>query len=126
MNYSPDLISASLKMLAALGIMLGGLLIVLHYAKRKLRNERGGFKGKTVRVLGNTYIGPKKRISLVEVPGAILVVGITNENISLLNKIEDEEMLEEFKRSQGRSTSPSFSEYFQKFSLRLKERKSNG
>ena len=126
MNYSPDLISTSLRMIAALGITLGGLLIVLHYTKRRLKNERGGFNGKTVRVVGNTYIGPKKRISLVEVPGAILVVGITNENMCLLSKIDDEEMLKDFGRSEGRETSPSFFDHFQRFSSRLKERKSNG
>ena len=72
MNYDPDLISTSLKMLAVLTILLGGLLIILYYTKRKFVSQVGGSKGRLIRILGNTYIGVKKQISLVEIPGAVL------------------------------------------------------
>ena len=81
MNYHPDLVSTGLKMLTALVIVLGGLMIVLYYTKRKFRNQGGVSSLKLVRLLGNTYIGVKKHITLVEVPGALLVLGITAENI---------------------------------------------
>jgi flagellar protein FliO/FliZ len=126
MNYQPDLVSTGLKMLTVLVIVLGGLLIVLYYTKRKFRNQ-GGVSGlKLVRFLGNTYIGVKKHIALVEVPGALLVLGITAENICLLAKIENKEILDELKTYDGEKVWPSFSEQLQKLSSNFKAHKSGG
>jgi flagellar biogenesis protein FliO len=123
MNYHPDLVSTGLKMLTALVIVLGGLLIVLYYTKRKFRNQGGGASLKLVKPLGNTYIGVKKHITLVEIPGALLVLGITAENICLLAKIEDKEILDELKTYEGERVWPSFSEQLQKLSSNLKVHK---
>jgi flagellar protein FliO/FliZ len=125
MNYHPDLVSTGLKMLIALAIVLGGLLMVLYYAKRRLRNEGGMSREKLVRLLGNTYIGVKKHISLVEVPGALLVLGITTDNICLLTKIENKEILDELKTYEGERMWPSFSDHFHKISSNLKTPKSD-
>jgi flagellar protein FliO/FliZ len=122
MNYQPDLISTSLRMFAALAVILGGLLIALYYTKRKFRGESTGSKGKLIRVLGNTYIGMKKHISLVEVPGSILVLGITNDNISLLTKIEDDEIVEKLLEHEG-DISASFSEQLHRLSSKFREHK---
>ena len=124
MNYHPDLVSTGLKMLTALVIVLGGLLIVLYYTKRKFRNQGGASSLKLVRLLGNTYIGVKKYITLVEVPGALLVLGITADNICLLAKIENKEILDELKTYEGERVWPSFSEQLQKLSSNFKAHKS--
>jgi flagellar protein FliO/FliZ len=125
MNYQPDLVSTGLKMLIALAIVLGGLLMVLYYTKRRLRNETGMSREKLVRLLGNTYIGVKKHISLVEVPGALLVLGITTDNICLLTKIENKEILDELKTHEGERIWPSFSDHFHKISSNFKTPKSD-
>jgi flagellar protein FliO/FliZ len=122
MNYQPDLISTSLRMFVALALILGGLLVVLYYTKRKFKNKETGSNGKLIRVLGNTYIGMKKHISLVEVPGAILVLGITNDNISLLTKVEDDAIAEKL-RKQGGEIPSSFSEQLLRLSLKFKNHK---
>lgn len=124
MTYNPDLISTSLKMLTVLVIIVGGLLIVFYYAKRKVGSQIMGSKGKLIRVLGNTYIGVKKQITLVEIPGAILVLGLSTDNISLLARIDDEGILEDLKTHEVSRTLPSFSDQLQKISSRLKGRKS--
>jgi flagellar protein FliO/FliZ len=124
MNYQPDLISTSLRMFAALALILGGLLFFLYYTKRKFKSKETGFNGKLIRVLGNTYIGMKKHISLVEVPGAILVLGITNDNISLLTKVEDDAIVEKL-REHGGDISSSFSEQLQRLSLKFKNSKND-
>lgn len=92
MNYTPDLISTALKMTTALAIVLGGLLIFYYLTKRILKKDIGGSKDKLIRVLENSYIGVKKNISLVKVPGAVLVLGVTSDNICLLCKIKDEDI----------------------------------
>ncbi len=122
MNYSPDLISTALKMLASLSIVLGGMFVVFYFMKRVLNRKGAGSGEKLIRVLANTYIGVKKSISLVEIPGALLVIGITNDNISLLSKIEDEEILDKFRISDGERVQVSFSDHLQKLSGKFKTR----
>ena len=120
MNYHPDLISTSLKMLIVLAILVGGLLITFYYTKRKIGKQIGGSKGKLIRVLGNTYIGVKKQISLVEIPGAVLVLGLSGDNISLLAKIDDDKILGNIKSFEEAKVLPSFSDQLQKLSSRFK------
>ena len=122
MNYPPDLISSALKMLIVLGILLGGLVIALYFTKRIMRRT-GQSNGKMIRVLANSYVGVKKSISLVEVPGSVLVLGITNDNINLLAKIDDVEIMDKFTRPENDKMSWSFSDHIQKISSRYKREK---
>ena len=123
MTYHPDLISTSVKMLTVLAILVGGLLIIFYFAKRKIGSQFRGSKGKLIKVLGNTYIGVKKQIALVEIPGAVLVLGVSNDNISLLARIDDEGTLENLKAFEGTKPLPSFSDQLQKISSRFKGHK---
>ena len=123
MNYHPDFIWTALKMLAALGILLGVLIIALYFAKRIFKGDGNQPKRRMIRVLANTYVGVKKNISLVEVPGAILVLGITSDTISLLTKIEDDEILNKFRGSEDEKITGSFSSQLQKFSARYKRKR---
>jgi len=125
MNNHPDLISTSLKMLIVLTILVGGLLITFYYTKRKIGKQIGGSKGKLVRVLGNTYIGVKKQISLVEIPGAVLVLGLSGDNISLLAKIDDDKILGNIKSFEEVKGLSSFSDQLQKLSSRFKGQSNN-
>jgi len=125
MNYHPDLISTSLKMLIVLTVLVGGLLITFYYTKRKIGKQIGGSKGKLIRVLGNTYIGVKKQISLVEIPGAVLVLGLSGDNISLLAKIDDDKILGNIKSFEEAKVLPSFSDQLQKLSSRFKGQSNN-
>lgn len=120
MNYHPDLLSTALKMIIALVIVLGGLFIVFYFLKRILKRKVQGSSEKLIRVLASSYIGVKKNISLIEVPGSILVLGVTSDNIRLLAKIEDEEILNRFKKLEEKKRSTSFSDQLSKLSLGLK------
>jgi flagellar protein FliO/FliZ len=123
MNYNPDLITTSLKMLAFLTVLLGGLIIILYYTKRKFVSQFGGPKGRLVKVLGNTYIGVKKQVSLVEIPGSVLVLGLSSDNISLLAKIDDKEILENLRKFESVKKAPSFADQLHKLSFRFKQHK---
>jgi len=122
MNAAPDVIPAALQMLTALGIVLGGLLVVFYVMKRFLKRGAGGSKEQLIKVICSQYIGIKKNIALVEVPGAILVVGISNDNISLLSKIEDKIMIDGLRQETTRST-PSFSDHLQRLTAKFKPAK---
>jgi flagellar protein FliO/FliZ len=122
MNYSPDLISTAIKMLTSLSIVLGGMFVTFYFMKKVLNRKISASGDKLIRVLANTYIGVKKNISLVEVPGALLVIGITNENISLLSKIDDQEILDRLKVNNEETTQDSFSEHLSRLSKKIKSR----
>ena len=119
MNATPDMLATSLKMIAALALVLGGLGIFFYVSKRFVRKDTGVSGGKMIRVLASQYVGLKKSISLVEIPGAILVVGITGDSIRLLTRIEDPEVLERFHDSQNEQSIPSFNDQLKKLTQRF-------
>ena len=119
MKPSPDLISTALQMLMALSIVLGGLLIVFYLMRRFFKRDLGGTKEPVIKILANQYIGVKKNIALVEVPGTVLVLGITNDRISLLTKIEDKSIVDHVRQKQNRMT-PSFSDHLQRVTAKFK------
>ncbi|MBW1822820.1 MAG: flagellar biosynthetic protein FliO [Deltaproteobacteria bacterium] len=124
MSIYPDIIPTAIKMLTALGVVLGGMLVVYYFAKRILKRQVGNSKGKMIRVIESSYIGVKKNISLVEIPGAILVLGITNDNISLLSKIENQETINGYKEDEKEKELLSFSDRLHQISLKLRGVKS--
>jgi len=119
MNATPDMLSTAFKMLVALGLVLGGLGVFFFFAKRVLRKDIGGNRDKLIHVLANQHLGVKKNISLVQVPGAILVIGISGDSIRLLTKIEDKEILDQFQTQANGPMAPSFSDHLNKITSRF-------
>lgn len=119
MTVPPDFTSSALNMLAALIIVLIGLGVIFILAKRFLHRGIAGQSDQAVRVLASHYVGVKKNISLVEVPGAVLVVGITNDRMSLLDKIEDPVLLDQI-RSRDDGEAIGFSAQLTRLTDRLK------
>jgi flagellar protein FliO/FliZ len=118
-----EMASTALQMLTALGVVLGGLIIVFYFMKRFLKRDVGGSKEQLIKVIASQYIGIKKNISLVEIPGSILVVGVSNDNISLLTKIEDKVVLDDLHLENSR-IAPSFTDHLQRLTGRFKQTKS--
>lgn len=91
MSTDPDMMDAIIKMLFGLVFVLGILMVVWYLARRFAEKTRGGPQGRQIQILANTCIGIKKTISLVRVPGAILVLGITQDRISCLAQLRPED-----------------------------------
>ncbi|MBI3584851.1 MAG: FliO/MopB family protein [Nitrospinae bacterium] len=88
----PDMSSAIFKTITALAIVLAAVLLISYIAKKVLKKNDIVFgKDKLIRVLGTSYIGVKKAITLLDVAGEVLVIGVTNNNITMLTKLESEE-----------------------------------
>jgi flagellar biogenesis protein FliO len=88
----PDISSAVIKTAAALAIVLAAVMIISYIAKKFLKKNDIVFgKDKLVRVLGTSYIGVKKAITLLDVAGEVLVVAVSNNNITMLTKLDSEE-----------------------------------
>ena len=97
-NKDSGLFSASLKMASTLGLVLGLMFVVFHLFKKfGLKNSVFGGEGKPIKVLSTGFLAPRKSIALVEVAGDILVVGISNDQISLLSNVQDPEKIEQIK-----------------------------
>ncbi|MGD2097743.1 MAG: flagellar biosynthetic protein FliO [Desulfobacterales bacterium] len=119
MNATPDMLSTTLKMLAALALVLAGLGVFFYFSKRVLQKNIGASGGKMIRVLASQYIGLKKNIALVEIPGAILVVGIAGDTIRLLTKIDDPSILDTLQGPASERITPSFSDHLNKLTRRF-------
>jgi len=124
MTSSPDMVSGAFQMLTALGIVLGGLLLIFYFMKRYLKRDIGGSSGQLIQVIASQYIGVKKSIALVKVPGTILVIGVSNDNISMLTKIEDKANIEAIQQ-EASSMTPSFSDHLQRLTARFKSAKTD-
>jgi len=119
MNATPDMLATAFKMLAALGLVLGGLGFFFFLTKRFMRKDSGRTHDKMIRVLANQVMGIKKSISLVQVPGAILVIGISGDSIRLLTQIEDKDILDRIQKEETGHIAPSFSDQLNKITSRF-------
>ncbi len=112
---TPELVAAALKMIGVLVLIVGGLLAFNMYSKRFFKNGIVGAGQKSVRVLEHTPIGIKKSVTLVKVPGAVLVLGVTNDRITLLDRMDGQDY-EALAVARPSDRMPSFKEQLQKFS----------
>jgi flagellar protein FliO/FliZ len=120
MNAQPEMLPSLLKMIASLGIVLGGLLLTLWLVRRFVQSRSGRFNGQLIRVLASSTVGLKKNIALVEVPGQVLVLGMTGDRISLLSKIEDPESIRRIRGDATAKPAIPFAEHLHFFSSKFK------
>lgn len=87
---SPDLTMAAVKMVLSLALVLLVLWLLYRWARRSLPGGTVGGGGRgLVKVLASHHLGVKKSIMVVQVPGAVLVLGIGAEQVNLLSRIDD-------------------------------------
>jgi flagellar protein FliO/FliZ len=87
MIYQHELINSMLKMITVLFFLIGGLWAASLYLKKRYRLSRSFNENKKIKVLENCYIGFKKAVCLIQVPGEIIVLAISGEHITFLTKI---------------------------------------
>lgn len=85
-----SLISSFLKMIFALAIVLGLLIGVMYFVKMFMQQKATmSDSSSPINVISTKYLGPKNRIVLVEVLDQLLVVGISDQQMTTLSCIED-------------------------------------
>jgi flagellar biogenesis protein FliO len=89
-------------------------LLLLIYLCKRTAAGKGRFSAEGhVRLLTSKPIGPRKFISLVEIGGQILVLGVSEAQITLLDKIENRQIEAQTEKAQSLpSEPPSFWDYF--------------
>ena len=103
MNEAPDLTIAAIKMVLSLGLVLAVLYMAYRWTRRSMPAGVAGGKGRLIKVLGSQYLGVKKSIAVVQVPGSILVLGIGSEQVNLLTRIDDPELIASLSDSSERA-----------------------
>ena len=94
MSGAPDMWPSALNMVAALAAVLGGMFLLVHAARRWMNRSGASGTGPLVRTLATHPIGIKKSVALVEVPGCVLVLGLSGDRIQVLTRIRDPQALE--------------------------------
>ncbi len=109
---SPELFPSLLKIISALAVTLGVMIMVAYLFKKLVKKGGGAINGKElIKILSAKYLGPKSSIMLIEVLGTIMLVGVSSSKISLLTEIVDSDSLEQLKDIQGKGgKSSSFSD----------------
>lgn len=99
-----SLVSSFLKMIFALAIVLGLLIGVMYFVKKFMQQTGPASDNSAlINVISSRYLGPKNRIVLVEVIDKILVVGISNQQMTTLAVIEDPQSIAKIKTGKANS-----------------------
>lgn len=84
-----SLAAAIFKALGALVLILG-LMLLMAKLFRKFGTGMGGLgQGAMINILETRMLGPKKQVSVVEVGGEVLVLGVTDQQINLITRLDD-------------------------------------
>ena len=110
----PDVYSAAVKTFSTLFIILAVILTIYWLIKRFRPKGSGLMAGERwIKVITATYIAPKKMVVLVEVAGEILVLGLTDDHITMLTTVNNEQTVHHLKTSQEKKT--TISPFYQQF-----------
>ena len=115
MNAAPDLTTAAIKMVSSLGVVLLIVWALYRIAKSKLPINTMGGKTKLIQIVNSQYVGVKKSIALVQIPGSILVVGVGSDNVNLLTQIDDPDILNSIKTTPKKHRALSFKDQLNRF-----------
>lgn len=87
------MIWAALKMSLALGAIMVLLVLLVKVFKRWEGGRRFAGPDGGIRVLTSKLIAPQKYVSLVEIGGEVLALGVSAQQITFLTKIENKELV---------------------------------
>jgi flagellar protein FliO/FliZ len=92
-----NLTTAFVKMFVALLVVLGlvvGLALLLRRVSARLQTLGGG----VVSVLAQVPLGPSQFLTVVDIGGEILVLGVTEHSVNALTEIQDPAVIERLRR----------------------------
>ena len=106
--------AATFRMVASLAAVVALVAAAVWALKRFAPKTIRMYSSENLRVVSRTHLGPKQTLAIVKAPGRILIVGATQEAISLLAEITDpaemERVLGEAEAGSQKSVSATFRE----------------
>jgi flagellar protein FliO/FliZ len=87
------------KMLFALALVIVMMIAAMYLLKKYFYNTPASINGNDamVHIISNCYLGPKNNILLIEVLGQIMLLGVSNHQMSILGTITDPSAIENLK-----------------------------
>ena len=90
-----DFVSSLVKMISALALVLGIMIAAMYFFKKFIKDSGTRIDdGKFIKIISTRYIGPKCSIMLMDVLGSIIVIGMANNQMTMLTTISDSKSLE--------------------------------
>lgn len=122
MNYhQPDLWTTGLRLGLSLGLVLLLCWGAMVLSRRFLQRTPAGGGSALLQVLGHQYLGLKRTITMVKIPGAVLVLGVTSDRIQLLSRIDDPEHLAALENPSEPTRQGRFADHLAKLTRGRKE-----
>ncbi len=110
---SVEFLPSFLKIFSALAVVVGLILLSMYVIRVVMKKTGGKYSNRDfIKILATKYLGTKSSIVLVDVLGSIMVIGLSQQQISILAKIDDAQSLERLKDFHGENPlSSSFSDH---------------
>jgi len=111
-----------IKMISALTVVIICIYLGIFGLKRMMGNKHRTSGGQNLlQVLETAYVGPKKTVSLVRVADKSVLIGVTDERISMLTELDAEHTAEIVAAEEQTATGDSFSGFLKAASGKFKE-----
>ena len=83
----PTMFMASLRVLWGLLIVLAIIFAIYALAKKKFNFLPGNNQTSTINIIETKHLMPKKALYLIEIRGEEFLIGVSDQNINLLSKL---------------------------------------
>jgi flagellar protein FliO/FliZ len=87
-------VSMTIRLVFSMGVVIGLMLIAARIMRKRGMVRRASSKLTDINIVGRRGLGKHASIAVVEINGRQLIVGVTDQQISLLSEHEDEFALE--------------------------------
>lgn len=121
-DMTGSLLPTMAKMVSALVLVIAGIYFGI-YGLKKLSTRGSARAGKSgnLELLETTYVAPKRTISLVRVGERSVLIGVTDQNISVLSELDKDETAELLKSEPTELTQPGFASVLNSATKKIKE-----
>ncbi|HIJ77734.1 MAG: flagellar biosynthetic protein FliO [Desulfobulbaceae bacterium] len=100
---------AIFKTLGSLAIVVGLMLLLLYFIRKAGLTETGNRQTGLIKIIQSKLVGPKKQVSILKIGEEYIVVGITEQNINLLTKIDNQATIEQIIAADSKAEATAFS-----------------
>jgi len=86
---SSSLFWALCKVMGSLSIVIGLMILLIHFIKKSGITQGVSTPGSLIKVIETKMVAPKKYITIVDIAGKYVALGVTDHNINTLTNLDD-------------------------------------
>lgn len=100
----PSMAITAAKALGALAVVIGLLMLLASALKKLGLSGHAPQGGGLIQVLDTKMLAPKKYVAVLDIAGQTMAVGVSEQQVTLLTKLEPNERLQAIARSRPASS----------------------